>query len=53
MDQALDVAKNEGKSTNFAHVQKVWNHKKITIKNVFSLTIAIDLINDDIQPQFE
>lgn len=50
MGQALDIAKNKGKSTNFAHAQKVWKHKEIIIENVFAFTIASDLIDDDIQP---
>lgn len=28
--------------------RKVYNHKKKAIENAFSFTIAIDLINDDI-----
>lgn len=49
-DQALDVAQNKEKCTNFAYTQKVWNHKKIAIDDVFVFAVATDLLNDDIEP---
>lgn len=49
-DQSLDVALNKEKCTNYAYTQKVWNHKKIAIDDVFVFTVDTNLLNDDIVP---
>lgn len=46
VSEELRKHKNEKKSTNYIYAREMWDHNKINISSVFSLTVATEITND-------
>lgn len=44
--EKIQKKKRTEKSTNYTYTKKIWHRNEIVVDNVFSFTVATEIIND-------